>query len=204
MRRAVRSNVLSFGVCLIAVVVKSDVVGMPLYAIVEPHLSCAQATQLATQTIERLGYALTISVSTPEQGTTLTALRTTANRPDELTVTISCDSAGARIEAVPDLSPCEQANQRVTMGMAELGFTLTSNFPARTGSRGFLQGMRNGPHGQETVTATIICGAEAIWMDMPADSPLLKSSEYLQPISDVRRGFFALFKPMAATLLHGQ
>jgi hypothetical protein len=88
--------------------------------------------------------------------------------------------------------------------MAELGFTPTAIFPARTGSRGFLQGTRNGPRGQETVSATIICGANAIWMDMPDDSPLLKSAEYLQPISDVRRGFFALFKPMAAALIHGQ
>lgn len=204
MRRALRAAVLSVGVCLIASRVTSDIAVPPLYVIVEPHLSCAQATRLSTQTIERLGYTLTTSASTPEQGTTLTAVRTTANRPDGLTVTISCDSAGARVEAVPDLSPCEQANQRVTTGMAELGFTLTAAFPARTGRRGFLQGTRTGPNGQETVTARIICGAHAIWMDTPADSPLLKSTEYLQPISDVRRGFFALFKPMAASLRPGE
>ena len=203
-RRGVRSSMLTFGFCLIAVVVKSDVAGTPLYAIVEPKLSCEQATQLSTRAIERLGYTLTTSVSTPEHGTTLTAMRTTANKPDELTVTISCDSAGSRIDAVPDLSPCEQANQRVTTGMAQLGFTLTATFPARMGSRGFIQGTREGPHGQETVTATIICGTEAIFMDTLADSPLLKSSEFLQPISDARRGFFALFKPMAAALLQGE
>jgi hypothetical protein len=199
--RGVRSGVLTWGFCLMAVAVKSDVIGMPLYTIVEPQLSCEQATQLSAQTIARLGYTLTTSVSTAEHRTTLTAMRTTASKQDELTVTISCDGAGARIEAVPELSPCEQANLRVTTGMAQLGFILTSTFPARMGSRGFMQGTRDGPHGQETVTATIICRTEAILMDTPADSPLLKSSEFLQPISDVRRGFFALFKPMAAAVI---
>jgi hypothetical protein len=204
MRRALRAVVLAVMAGLIASGVTSDIAVPPLYVIVEPRLSCAHATQLAIQTIERLGYALTTSVQPSEQGTILTATRTIANKPDGLTVTISCDSTGARVEAVPDLSPCEQANQRVMNGMAEMSFTPTAIFPARTGSRGFLQGMRNGPHGQETVTAQIICGAHAIWMDMPDDSPLLKSAEYLQPISDVRRGFFALFKPMAAALLQAR
>ena len=198
--RFFHARLLTLGFCLMSLAVKGDAVETPLYAIVEPKLSCEQAAQLSTQTIERLGYTLTTSVSTPEQRTTLTAVRTTANKQDELTVTISCDSAGARVEAVPDLSPCEQANQRVTMAMTQLGFTLTSTFPARMGSRGFMQGTREGAHGQETVTATIICRTEAILMDTPADSPLLKSSEFLQPISDVRRSFFALFKPMAAAL----
>lgn len=197
-RQAVRAVVLTVGVCFIASGVTSDITVPPLYVIVEPHLSCTRATQLATQTIERLGYTLTTSVPTPEQGTLLTATRTIANKPDGLTVTISCDRAGTRVEAIPDLSPCEQANQRVMTGMAELGFTPTAIFPARMGSRGFMQGARDGPHGQETVSATILCGAHAIWMDMPDDSPLLKSAAYLQPISDVRRGFFAIFKPMVA------
>jgi hypothetical protein len=198
--RFFRSGLLTLGVCLMSMAMKGDAVQTPLYTIVEPKLSCEQATQLSTQTIERLGYTLTTSVSTSEQETILTAVRTTANKQDELTVTISCDSAGARVEAVPDLSPCEQANQRVTMAMTQLGFTLTSTFPARMGSRGVMQGTREGAHGQETVTATIICRTEAILMDTPADSPLLKSPEFLQPISDVRRGFFALFKPMAAAI----
>lgn len=201
MKRAVRFGVLTLGACLVAGGVTSDILIPSLYVIEEPHLSCAHAARLATRTMERLGYVLTSSVSTPEQGTVLTALRTMANAPDGLTVTISCDSAGARIEAVPDLSPCEQANQRVTTGMTELGFRLTATFPARPGSRGFMRGTRDGPQGEETTSATIICGANAIWMDTPDDSPLLKSSEFLQPISDVRRGFFALFKPMVAALI---
>lgn len=197
MRRAFRIAVLSVVAGLIASRVTSDIAVPPLYVIVAPRLSCTHATQLATQTIERLGYTLTTSAQPSEQGTILTATRTIANNLDGLTVTLSCASAGIRVEAIPDLSPCEQANQRVLLGMAELGFTPTDSFPARTGYRGFLQGTRNGPHGRETVSATIRCGAHAIWMDMPDDSPLLKSTAYLQPISDVRRGFFALFKPMA-------
>ncbi len=197
MRRILRVAVLSVVAGLIASGVTSDIAVPPLYVIVAPRLSCARATQLAIQTIERLGYTLTTSAQPSEQGTILTATRTIANNLDGLTVTLLCDSAGIRVEAVPDLSPCEQANQRVLLGMAELGFTPTVTFPARTGHRGFLQGVRNGPHGREMVSATILCGAHAIWMDMPDDSPLLKSVAYLQPISDVRRGFFALFKPMA-------
>jgi hypothetical protein len=166
----------------------------------EPKLSCDQATQLSVQTIERLGFILKTSVPTEKHGQILTARRIGAGRDERLTVTISCEPDGVHVEAVPNPSPCEQANQRTTTAMTHLGFTITASSPALMGKRGVIKGSRDGAHGQETVMVTILCGSEAIFMDTTADSPLLKSPEFLQPISDVRRGFFAYFKPMAEAL----
>lgn len=203
-RRFFRYGLLLLGYCLMAVGVRGDVTGTPLYTIMEPKLSCDQATQLSAQTIERLGFTLKTSVPTEKHGQILTARRTGDGRDERLTVTISCEQDGVHVEAVPDPSPCEQANQRTTTAMTHLGFTITSSSPALMGKRGVIKGSRDGSHGQETVMVTILCGSEAIFMDTTADNPLLKSPEFLQPISDVRRGFFAYFKPMADALTNTQ
>jgi hypothetical protein len=39
-----------------------------------------------------------------------------------------------------------------------------------------------------------------VYIEASEESPLLTNPEFLKPISDIRRGFFALFKPMAAAL----
>jgi hypothetical protein len=196
-----RHGGLLLGYCLVAVGVRGDVSGAPLYTIMEPKLSCDQATQLSVRTIGRLGFTLETSAPTEKRGQILTARRTGGGRDERLTVTVACEPGGVRVEAVPAPSPCEQANQRATTAMTHLGFTITSASPAMAGKqRGVIKGSRDGARGQETVTVTIICGNEAIFMDTASDSPLLKSPEFLQPISDVRRGFFAYFKPMAEAL----
>ena len=163
-----RSGLSTLGFCLMTMAVKGDAAKAPLYTIVEPRLTCAQAIHLSTRTIERLGFTLKTSILTPGQRTILTAERAGTVEKSDLTVTIFCDRDGVRVEAVPDVSPCEQANQRVITGMAQLGFTLTSTFPARMGSRGFMQGTREGPHGQETVTAAIVCERKRfLWIRLP-------------------------------------
>ena len=91
------------------------------------------------------------------------------------------------------MRPCTRANLRVSRGRA-LGTGSAREVAARVSLT------CDGARGQETVTVTILCGNEAIFMDTASDSPLLKSPEFLQPISDVRRGFFAYFKPMAEAL----
>ncbi len=113
---------------------------------------------------------------------------------------IVCQPGGVRVEATPDISPCEQANQRAKQAMEQLQFTITSFSPATTGKRGVIKGTRERPEGQETTMATIHCNAEAVYIDASEESPLLTNPEFLKPISDIRRGFFALFKPMAAAL----
>ena len=171
-----------------------------LYTIYEPHLTCEQATKISTRTIERLGYTLSPSAGVDGQERTLSATRPGATEQEKLTVKIVCSEDGVRVEAVPAVPPCEQANQRSKQAMEQLQFTVTSFSPATIGKRGVIEGTRDRPAGQETTMATIHCSAEAVYIDSSEESPLLTNSEFLKPISDIRRGFFALFKPMAAAL----
>lgn len=171
-----------------------------LYTIYEPYLTCEQATQVSTRTIERLGYTLSPSAGVAGQERTLTATRPGATEQTTLTVKIVCSQDGVRVEAVPAVPPCEQANQRAKQAMEQLQFTITSFSPATMEKRGVIKGSRERPSGQETTMATIHCSAEAVYIEASEDSPLLDNAEFLKPISDVRRGFFALFKPMAAAL----
>jgi hypothetical protein len=172
-----------------------------LYAIHEPHLTCEQATQVSTRTIERLGYTLGSSAEVDGQERTLSATRPGATDQEKLTVKIVCSKDGVRVDAIPAVLPCEQANQRAKQAMEQLQFRITSFSPAAMGKRGVIKGTRERPDGQETTMATIHCSAEAVHIEASEDSPLLNNPEFLKPISDVRRGFFALFKPMAAALV---
>jgi len=168
------------------------------YAIFAPQLSCAQATQLSKRVVERLGYALAASEASGEKETLITATRRESVGSEKLTVKILCGTDGVHVEAIPDVSPCEQANQRAEQAMKQLQFTVTSFSPAAMGKRGVIKGVRERPEGQETAMATIQCTPEAVYIDTPDDSPLLGSPDFLRPISDIRRGFFALFTPTAA------
>jgi len=171
------------------------------YSIVEPHLTCAQATQLSKRVVERLGYALDHSEVNEEKDALISATRRGSVGSEKLVVKIVCGNDGVRVEAIPDISPCEQANQRAKQAMEQLQFTVTSFSPAAMGKRGVIKGTRERPEGEETTMATIHCNAEAVYIDASADSPLFTHPEFLKPISDIRRGFFALFKPMAAAVV---
>ncbi len=171
-----------------------------LYSIFDPHLTCTQATHLSKRVVERLGYALSASEASGEEETHLTATRGGTPHGEKLTVKIVCGSDGVHVEAIPDISPCEQANQRAKQAMEQLQFTITSFSPATIGKRGVIKGTRERPAGRETTMATIHCSAEAVYIEASEESPLLTNPEFLKPISDIRRGFFALFKPMAAAL----
>jgi hypothetical protein len=171
-----------------------------LYSIFDPHLTCAQATHLSKRVVERLGYALSTTEASGEKETRITATRGGTAHGEKLAVKIVCENDGVHVEAIPDVSPCEQANQRAKQAMEQLQFTVTSFSPATIGKRGVIEGTRDRPAGQETTMATIHCSAEAVYIDASEESPLLTNPEFLKPISDIRRGFFALFKPMAAAL----
>jgi len=171
-----------------------------LYSIFDPHLTCAQATHLSKRVVERLGYALSTSEASGENETRITATRGGAAHGEKLAVKIVCGNDGVHVEAIPDVSPCEQANQRAKQAMEQLQFTVTSFSPATMDKRGVIKGARTRPGGQETTMATILCSAEAVYIEASEESPLLTNPEFLKPISDIRRGFFALFKPMAAAL----
>ena len=171
-----------------------------VYTIVDATITCEQAVTLSRRTVERLGYTATSDIAEKDKEKILTATRTTPAGQETLTVQISCQPEGVRIDAIPDVSPCEQANQRAKQAMEQLQFRVTSFSPATTGKGGVIKGTRERPAGQETTMATIHCNTEAVYIEASEESPLLTNSEFLKPISDVRRGFFALFKPMAAAL----
>jgi hypothetical protein len=61
-----------------------------------------------------------------------------------------------------------------------------------------VQGRREGIQAPDTVTLTITCDADAVYVDTSADSPILASQDFTTAITDFRRGFFSLFKPLAA------
>jgi len=175
------------------------------YTIFEPALTCDQARTISTRAVERLGYtAQTVSPTSDEKTSLVRATRDGSAGKEAVTVTIACGVDGVHVEAIPDVPPCEQANQRASQAMEHLGFTVTTFSPASTGKRGVIKGTRAGSQGEETTTATILCSPEAVYVDTAADSPLLASEDFLRPISDVRRGFFALFKPMAAAVTQRQ
>ena len=170
-----------------------------LYTIFEPALTCDQARKISARAIERLGYTTQPSSPASDEKTSLIrGTREGSAGKEAVTVTITCSVDGVRVDAVPDVSTCEQANQRASRAMEQLGYTLTTFSPALMGKRGVIKGVRENAQGQETTTATILCDENAVLIDTAADSPLLASEDFLRPISDVRRGFFALFKPMAA------
>jgi hypothetical protein len=50
---------------------------------------------------------------------------------------------------------------------------------------------------RETVTLTITCTDEAVFVDARSDNPVVASTDFTSAITDFRRGFFALFKPLA-------
>lgn len=175
------------------------------YTIFEPTLTCDQARTISTRAVERLGYTAQIVSSASDEKTSLVrGTRDGSAGKEAVTVSIACSVDGVRVEAIADVPPCEQANQRASQAMERLGFTITTFSPASTGKRGVIKGSREGAQGEESTTATILCSAEAVYVDTAADSPLLASEDFLRPISDVRRGFFALFKPMAAAMTQSQ
>src|SRR5262245_57778025 len=111
------------------------------YAIFEPTLTCAQAKTLSTRAVERLGYtAQTVSPGSDEKTSLVRGTREGGANKEAVTVTISCGVDGVRIEAIADVPPCEQANQRASQAMERLGFTVTTFSPASMGKRGVIKG----------------------------------------------------------------
>ena len=150
---------LALGVGLLRGILPAFITESGGYSIVEPHLTCAQATQLSKRVVERLGYALDDSEASGEKETLISATRRGSGGSEKLAVKIFCGNDGVRVEATPDISPCEQANQRAKQAMEQLQFTITSFSPATTGKRGVIKGTRERPEGQETTMATIHCNA---------------------------------------------
>jgi hypothetical protein len=170
------------------------------YAIFEPALPCDQAQQLAHRVVERLGYVPTPPVPVPDStASIIKGQREGVFGPEAVTVKITCGTDGVHIDAQSDVPPCEQTNQIVRRTAERLGYTITSFTPAvANGRKGVLTGKQESQHEQDTVTLTIKCDDDAIHVDTHSDNPVVVSTDFTAAITDFRRGFFSLFKPLAA------
>src|SRR5262245_46528025 len=173
--------------------------GAPPYAIFTSALTCEQAQQLATRVVERLGY--TITSSSPAVGSSAGMIHGARQRvegQETVSVKITCGADGVQVDAEGDIPPCEQANQLAQRTVERLGYMVTSVVPAVTGEKvGIVKGKREGGQAQDSVSLTITCTPEAVYVDTRSDSPLAISTDFTAAITDFRRGFFALFKPAA-------
>ncbi len=176
------------------------------YAIIAPTLTCEQAHQLSSRVMERLGYTETASfpASSHDDGA-IHGARQGFEGQETVTIKISCEADGAHVDAEADIPPCEQANQLAQRTMKRLGYTVTSFLPAAPGGRvGIVKGKRENSQGQDSVALTVTCTDEAVFVDTRSDSPLAASADFTAAITDFRRGFFALFKPLADDAQHGE
>jgi len=198
MRKA-KSFAWGISICLLIPTLTCAVPDTRPYAIVAPALTCEQAHQLSSRVMERLGY--TVTASSLASGDSEGRIHGARQRPqgqETVTVKISCMADGVHVNAEADIPPCQQANQLAQRTVERLGYTVSSTVPAVTNGReGVVKGKRHGAQAQDTVTLTITCTDEAVYVDTRSDSPLVVSSDFTAAITDFRRGFFALFKPLA-------
>jgi hypothetical protein len=200
MRSVWRKTVSQFGVSLFLVITTSLACASSRpYSISLANFSCERAQQLARQVVERLGYAVT-SITPASQRTAgmIRGARKSPHGEDTVTVHVACGADGVQVEATPDLSPCDQANQIARHSVERLGYAVSSFIPAvNEGRKGFVKGNREISGVQETVALTITCTDEAVHVETRSDTPVVASTEFTTAITDFRRGFFALFKPLA-------
>jgi hypothetical protein len=169
------------------------------YTIVAPRLSCERAHQLSMQVVERLGYAATAVAPTADSDPSIVrGVRTGPQGEETVSVRIVCGSDGVHVDANPDVSPCEQANRLARQSVERLGYAVDSFVPAiNEGRRGLVKATKEAGGQRETVTLTITCTDEAVFVDARSDNPVVASTDFTSAITDFRRGFFALFKPLA-------
>jgi len=86
--------------------------------------------------------------------------------------------------------------------MKRLGYTVTSFLPALPAESGNSQREAGEFSGAGLVALTVTCTDEAVFVDTRSDSPLAASADFTAAITDFRRGFFALFKPLADDAQH--
>ncbi len=174
------------------------------YALFDPNLTCEQAHKLSRQALEHLRFTLKSDTPTSDSGSrAIKGVREGHLDEENVTVTITCGDDGVRIDSDSDLPPCEQANRVSYRAVERQGFTVTSFSPASDGGSGMVKGVRGGPEGQESVTLTVTCGADAVFIDTSSeDNPLLSSEDFYLAIGHFRRGFYAMLNGMAEHLQH--
>ena len=164
------------------------------YPIVESALTCEQANVVSKKAVERLGYKVTsFTPATVGKDGELKASRLGLWGENEpVTVTLSCAESGVRINASPDVPPCEQGNRISRLAVERRGFKVTEFTPAAIGKPGIVKGTQEG---EKPAVITISCEPnQNVAMETSMDGPLARNKEFYITISNFYQGFYAIFK----------
>lgn len=164
------------------------------YPIVESMLTCEQAHRVSKRTVERLGYKVTtFTPATSGKDSELKASRMGLwGETEPVTVTLACTSDGVRINASPDVPPCEQGNRISRLAVEKRGFKVTEFTPAAIGKPGIVKGTQEG---EKPAVITISCEPNHnVMMETSMDGPLARHKEFYITISNFYQGFYAIFK----------
>ncbi|MBM4257209.1 MAG: hypothetical protein FJ147_15075 [Deltaproteobacteria bacterium] len=164
------------------------------YPIVESLLTCDQAKRVSTKAVERLGYKVTtFTPATDNKGGVLQASRSGLwGDKEPVTVTLTCGTEGVRIDASPDVPPCEQGNRIARVAVERRGFKVTEFTPAAIGKPGIIKGTKEG---EKPGVITISCEPNHnVMMETSMDGPLARHKDFYITISNFYQGFYAVFK----------
>ena len=164
------------------------------YPIVEAVLTCEQANLVSKKTVERLGYkVVSFTPATVGKDGELKATRMGLwGETEPVTVSLSCASDAVRINASPDVPPCEQGNRISRLAVEKRGFKVTEFTPAAIGKPGIVKGTQEG---EKPAVITISCEPNHnVAMETSMDGPLARHKEFYITISNFYQGFYAIFK----------
>lgn len=164
------------------------------YPIADTGLTCDQAKRVSTKAVERLGYKVTGFLPAEDnKGGVLQASRAGLwGDKEPVTVTLTCAAEGVRINAAPDVPPCEQGNRISRLAVEHRGFTVTEFTPAAIGKPGIIKGMKEG---EKPAVITISCEPNHnVMMETSMDGPLARHKDFYITISNFYQGFYAIFK----------
>ena len=164
------------------------------YPVVESLLTCEQAHFVSKKAVERLGYKVTtFTPATAGKDGELKASRMGLwGEKEPVTVTLTCASDGVRINAFPDVPPCEQGNRISRLAIERRGFKVTEFTPAAIGKPGIVKGTQEG---EKPAVITISCEpTQNVMMETSMDGPLARHKEFYITISNFYQGFYAIFK----------
>lgn len=164
------------------------------YPLAESLLTCEQAYLVSKKTVERLGYKVTTltPVTAGKNGELKASRMGLWGEEEPVTVTLMCASDGVRINAFPDVPPCEQGNRISRIAIERRGFKVTEFTPAAIGKPGIIKGTQEG---EKPAVITISCEPNHnVAMETSMDGPLARHKEFYITISNFYQGFYAIFK----------
>ncbi len=167
------------------------------YDVIDPDMSCEDASRFSVRAVERLGYEVTSFTPATDaaEGKIEAKQMGRWGGEENVSVTIACGSNGVRIATRSDVTPCEQANMVMHQAVESSGFTITTYTPATLLKAGRITGEKEGA---EPTSVTITCYIERnrVEMETSEDSPVLDNVDFYQALTDFQLGFFTAFNKL--------